>query len=126
VLTAGLSKHARRGCLEKLNNSMTGHILERARTHACVYAETTAVPRRRPRGRAPRLNDVAPLLSHLPRVLHPHPRDADDAPRFRGPRSVPGENTAGLGPRTVPRERAPASRGLMNTNSRSLRDSDSR
>lgn len=27
MLTAGLSKHARRGCLEKLNNSMTGRIL---------------------------------------------------------------------------------------------------
>lgn len=30
MLTAGLSKHAQQGCLEKLNNSMTGHILRHA------------------------------------------------------------------------------------------------
>lgn len=30
MLTAGLSKHAQQGCLEKLNNPMTGHILRHA------------------------------------------------------------------------------------------------
>lgn len=42
MLTAGLSKHARRGCLEKLNNSMTGHILERARARPRARAHESA------------------------------------------------------------------------------------
>lgn len=90
MLTAGLSKHARRGCLEKLNNSMTGHILDAlALTHIHVHRRCTAMSA----SRAPWLNDVdlyctvPPRPSLLPPCILLASRTV-----LRGRSNVPGEH----------------------------------